>query len=100
MYITSFIRCIIDNLAISFYFSLSLNCKIELLNQQIYFSHFLYLRLFFTIFILYFIITFVQSNIFFKDFIDKNKNLNPDESSKSISFSIKKIRETNSSTIL
>lgn len=50
MYITSFIRCIIDNLAISFYFSLSLNCKIELLNQQIYFSHFLYLRLFFTIF--------------------------------------------------
>lgn len=39
MYITSFIHCIIDNLAISFYFSLSLNCKIELLNQQIYFSY-------------------------------------------------------------
>lgn len=98
MYITSFIRCIIDNLAISFYFSLSLNCKIELLNQQIYFSHFLYLRLFFTIFILYFIITFVQSNIFFKDFIDKNKNLlrmNRVNRSR-----IRKIQETNSSTIL
>lgn len=98
MYITSFIRCIIDNLAISFYFSLSLNCKIELLNQQIYFSHFLHLRLFFTIFILYFIITFVQSNIFFKDFIDKNKNLlrmNRVNRSR-----IRKIQETNSSTIL